>query len=160
MIHKDNQSLSADKGCQTDGRKRFVKAVGVQTRGRSRGQSTQIRKLRHQIYNQKLKILSLENRLRRATSQEAKEGKLNKSDCQEDTLLDNLDAPVRTLIHEQIQATKQKTVRWSLSTIKMTQCILYKSPRCYRKLRQFLKLPSVSTIARRSPKLAQEVSYS
>lgn len=80
-------------------------------------------------------------------------------DCRKCRTLTALELPVRNIINEQIDARKKKIVRWSESTIKMAKCLFFKSPRCYEKLKCFIKLPSKSTIARRSPNTAKSVSY-
>ncbi|MEL7309845.1 MAG: hypothetical protein AAGK05_19740, partial [Pseudomonadota bacterium] len=74
--------------------------------------------------------------------------------------LNRLDPGFRTLVQEQIRASRvmPQGMRWSVSTVQMSQCLLYKSPACYAKLRQFMKLPSTSTVLARSPNVGREVS--
>lgn len=69
---------------------------------------------------------------------------------------------VATFVQEQVsnQAKDKRGAQWSASTIAIAQCILYKSPACYRKLQTFFSLPSTSTLFRRAPYSAKEVSNS
>jgi len=117
--------------------------------------NNQIRHLKRINYQLRLKCRSLEAKLKRSISeQKRKQEKIGSTHN-----LNRLDPGFRTLVQEQVRAARvmPQGMRWSTSTIEMAQCLLYKSPACYAKLRTFMKLPSTSTVLARSPNVGREV---
>ena len=120
---------------------------------------TKIRKLEKQLKQRKYSFLNVKasrDRLLRKMMKKKGQSK----ECQKCQRFLSLPSNVIAFIEEQIvvQMERSTGMRWSESTVKMGQCVLYKSPACYYKLQQFFSLPSTKCLYRRSPNTAKQVS--
>ena len=84
----------------------------------------------------------------------------SKKECSKCQQLSLLPTHTTVFLEEQVECRKKdrKGMRWSTSTISIAQAIMYKSPSCYTKLREFFAFPSTSTLCRRAPNVTKEVS--
>ena len=84
----------------------------------------------------------------------------SKKECSKCQQLSLLPTHTTVFLEEQVECRKKdrKGMRWSPSTISIAQAIMYKSPSCYTKLREFFAFPSTSTLCRRAPNVTKEVS--
>jgi len=81
--------------------------------------------------------------------------------CQNCKGQEKLSGNVIDFIKEQVQSCSKdgRGMRWSDSTIKMCQFIMYKSHSCYLRFQAFFTLPSRTTIQRRQTGFSSEVRY-
>ena len=149
-----------NKATQTDTRivRPRAKDSQIQTSFEDRDLKKELRQLRYKYQQLRLKNMNLLNQLQRAKKKSQHRPLKQDQHCTRCRGIEHLEPRVRVLFEEQLQGSTHKITRWSQSTVSMAQCLLFKSPRCYKKLRNFLNLPSTSTIDRRSPKVSKKVS--
>ena len=136
-------------------------SVGVQacinTPALSRAR-TQLRKLRrrnlylkHVWLNERAKSLRLIAALRKC--------KERSTQCMKCDAISQLPTHAKNFVNEQVKSSQgAQRIRWSNTTIAIAQCLLYKSPSSFRKLKQYFAFPSATTLYRRAPDTAKEVS--
>lgn len=121
---------------------------------------SQIRKLESRLQKLKYSYLNVKASRDRLITRIDKIKGARPPECMKCTMFQSLPSNIVNFFEEQLdQAGKGTGMRWSESTVKMGQCLLYKSPTCYHKLQQFFSLPSAKCLYRRSPVTAREVSW-
>lgn len=135
-----------------------TKSIGIQTdsqppaRNLHRRLRTQNRQLKFNFLNERASNKRLLRKLNKLERQQAK----SCSKCNE---IKKLPDAITSFIDEQVASYQRKKVRWSQTTVAISQSLLYKSPACYRKLHQYFSLPSLTTLYRRLPDASKSVSY-
>lgn len=120
------------------------------------------RQLRRNLHTAVRRNLSLSSYCKRLRSQlDAVVKRMDAMVCKRCRVQKRLPEHTQVFIEEQMTAlTKQgRGMRWSSSTVKIGQFLMYKSPSCYRRLQSFFNLPSPSTLYRKSAKVSSEVSW-
>lgn len=137
------------------------KSIGVQTAHLpSKANRNLGRQLRERIRQLKLSLLNEKASKRRYAQKLIRIERLAKvQSCRRCDEMIELPVATKNFIEEQV-TSQSKQVRWSESTVSMSQSLLYKSPSCYRKLQSYFFLPSTTTLYRRLPDAAKSVSYS
>ena len=123
---------------------------------------TTVRALRRKLKTCQNKVASLTSsnlRMKRQL-QSAKLRSQTPLQCKRCEGYENLTPDLRTFFNEQIRSrsNEKRTMRWSDSTIKICQFVIYKSPSCYLRMQTIFNLPSRSTLYRRQDNISSEAS--